>query len=413
MRNTLTFVIILCTLLATSTAFATVSGKCSNCHTMHNSQGGTNDTTLSGDTVAEVGRSLTKGDCVGCHTGTVSASATNGIPYVMSGDATGYGPDYNASSGALETGANSLAGGTFNYVGAGGLDTTGHNVFGVSGPDTVTSPPGWVATTFTNYSAGNAVGDNWGSKQLTCAGTNGCHGNHGDADDFADISGAHHGDDTTIDGTSVAKSYRFLRGIIGYEDGDWELTVTSADHNTYYGVDRNTTATGSMDKKTISYLCAQCHGAFHGSDAVNDTGIIFSGPGISNSNPWLRHPTDFSLSSTSLASEYLSYADASGALATTPGTTAVYNFVAPLASALVTTAADNNTKASSVLPPAGAITNPFASVGNNDIVTCLSCHRAHGSPYADLLRWDYTKMEAGVGGGFANKGCFACHTSKD
>ncbi|MGA1795635.1 MAG: cytochrome c3 family protein [bacterium] len=40
-----------------------------------------------------------------------------------------------------------------------------------------------------------------------------------------------------------------------------------------------------------------------------------------------------------------------------------------------------------------------------DMVMCLSCHRAHGSPYPDMLRWDYDALVAG-------KGCYTCHTAK-
>ena len=46
-----------------------------------------------------------------------------------------------------------------------------------------------------------------------------------------------------------------------------------------------------------------------------------------------------------------------------------------------------------------------------DMVMCLSCHRPHGSRYADLLRWDYSAMDAGGGG--SDVGCFYCHTTKN
>ena len=164
-----------------------------------------------------------------------------------------------------------------------------------------------------------------------------------------------------------------------------------------------------MDAKTISYLCAECHGNFH-----SGTDIIYNSTTIADANPWLRHPTDFSLQTTAADTEYRDYANASGTLYAT-GTSA-YNYIAPLASANVSAGDDNNKKASTTTPPTGAISDPFA-VADNDIVTCLSCHRAHGSAYADLLRWDYTDMQAGSGGDgvnkFANKGCFACHTTKD
>ncbi|NOR60144.1 MAG: hypothetical protein GQ469_05880, partial [Methanosarcinales archaeon] len=52
-------------------------------------------------------------------------------------------------------------------------------------------------------------------------------------------------------------------------------------------------------------------------------------------------------------------------------------------------------------------------LGEGDMVMCLSCHRAHGSPYPDALRWDYTKMVAGDAGNWAGTGCFKCHADKD
>ncbi|MDA3786250.1 MAG: hypothetical protein PF568_05105, partial [Deltaproteobacteria bacterium] len=45
------------------------------------------------------------------------------------------------------------------------------------------------------------------------------------------------------------------------------------------------------------------------------------------------------------------------------------------------------------------------------IVTCISCHRAHGSTNADMLRWNYEDMAAHAGDN--STGCFACHTTKD
>lgn len=397
MKTKFTLILLSLLLLLGTNGWASVTGQCSDCHTMHNSQDGVS-------VEATLGRSLTKGDCVGCHTGDNGTGAGN-IPYVNN-SANEYGPDYT-SAGVLEnaTATNSLAGGSFSMMS--GHDNYGHNVVGITASQDGAigmTPPGWIASTFpANDGSGGSVGDinsgaaTW-SNRLTCAGTNGCHGSHTNADDFADIRGSHHGDDSVIDGTTVAKSYRFLRGILGFEDSDWELTVSATDHNQYYGVDRTTTATGSMNSQTISYLCAECHGMFHSNDGTTTgSGIIQNGPIIDNANPWLRHPTDFALKSTDASSEYLSYADASGNLASSPGTSATYNYIAPLASATV---------------PSSPISDPFSGT-DNDIVTCLSCHRAHGSAHADLLRWDYTAMVASSGGGFANKGCFACHTTKD
>jgi len=49
----------------------------------------------------------------------------------------------------------------------------------------------------------------------------------------------------------------------------------------------------------------------------------------------------------------------------------------------------------------------------SDCVMCLSCHRPHGSPYPDMLRWDYTEQIAGGGGLTDDRGCFYCHTKKN
>jgi len=399
MKTKFGFILLTLLLLCGTNGWAAVTGQCSDCHTMHNSQDGSS-------VVASLGRSLTKGDCIGCHTGDNGTGGGN-IPYVTNSSAE-YGPDYDGSGALVNAaGSNSLAGGTFSMMS--GHDNYGHNVAGISSSDTAlgTTPPGWIASTFqANAAGGTATGDingggaTWPS-QLTCAGTNGCHGSHTDADGFADIRGSHHGDDSVIDGSTVAKSYRFLRGILGFEDDDWEFTVSATDHNQYYGIDRTSTSTSGMNSQTISYLCAECHGLFHSNDGTTaGRGIIYAGTAIDNVNPWLRHPTDFALSSTDAGSEYLSYADASGTLATAAGTTAAYNFIAPLASADVS----------------AVVSNPFSNPGgtDGDIVTCLSCHRAHGSAHADLLRWDYTAMvAAGASTSFDNKGCFACHTTKD
>ena len=383
-------------LLCSGNVWANVNGQCSDCHTMHNSQDGDHDLTKAGAEVTELGRALTKGDCIGCHTGVNGTDAAN-IPYVVSTAKGEYGPDYVAGGGLTNDGTNTLAGGTFNYVTT--ADANGHNVAGLNGADVAIgiTPPGWIYDTFNAASGGGIIGaeTTWAS-QLTCAGTYGCHGDHKYADDFADITGAHHSDDSTIDGATVAKSYRFLRGILGVEDADWEHSVSATDHNIYKGVARTDTTTVGMDKTTISYLCAQCHGLFHGNDGTTaESGIISSGTAIDNANPWLRHPTDFSLNQTSDPSEYRDYVGADGS-------TVEYNFIAPLASSAPTLAS--------------AAINAATINGTDDIVTCISCHRAHGSEYADMLRWDYanvTKAGSDAVAGFDNKGCFACHTSKD
>ena len=359
------------TLFCAGNALAKAKGECVNCHTMHNSQNGAAMVDGGGGPVEAL---LAYQSCLACHTGSnegLSSGVMNdtGIPYVLDEDLP-ISTTTEVAANAPGTN-NSLAGGNFYWVNAGD-DAAGHNVYPL--PEDVTLakiPPGWDATNFDTNGSVTAAGT-W-DEQLTCAGTYGCHGTRDELSAFGAVRGAHHGDDAIIDGTSVVKSYRFLMGIEGKEDLDWEFTKTSTDHNQYKG------AVGT-DAATISYLCAECHGAFHTPLAAN---------GDNGSAPWLRHPTDFDMNGGTIGTdEYLSY-----------NVDRTYSVEAPVASTDVSVVISDTTGA------------------NKAIVTCISCHRAHGSPYPDLLRWAYntgtTEDEMIAGNGAGNVGCFICHTTKD
>ena len=316
------------TMFMTTSAFAAVTGPCVNCHSMHNSQNGA-------DLGGPNGVLLTD-SCVACHT------------------TGGSGPEVISTAVTAPTGPgnpNYLAGGNFWWVDTGADDTKGHNVLGVAGLDTTGVSGGLIPPGGTGLAT-----------QLTCAGTLGCHGTSGEAAPLNAISGAHHGNIDlaagSATGTTPADSYRFLVGIRGIEDDDYEETVTASDHNGYSG------STG-VDASTISSLCASCHTDFHGAST-------------SSGSTWIRHPTDLDLS-TALG-EYTAYA--------------TYNPLVPVGS---TTNAD--------------LVNTDVQTAGKGIVTCLSCHRAHGSEFPDMLRYAYD-MSAGIGTQ-TNEGCFVCHSSKD
>ncbi|MDH4332515.1 MAG: hypothetical protein OEV89_08040 [Desulfobulbaceae bacterium] len=342
---------------------AQVTGPCVSCHTMHNSQGGASMNPASTTTVF---RSLTKGDCVGCHTSTTNALVETNTPKVNHGAAPASPTD-------------TLAGGSFYWVQT--ANAKGHNVLGIAGADSLgNTPPG-----------GSAL-----ASQLTCAGTVGCHGDRTVADQYASISGSHHAAPQNagtvagaVDGTSLANSYRFLKGIKGIEDPTWETPATLAanKHNQYYGVSRTSDAVTGTDG-TISALCGQCHGAFHASaTAHNDTTAPAAGISYANNmtSPWVRHPTDFDMNKVK-TKEYGAYGG-SGTNAYVPGV--------PVASNSIT-----------------AIKSTVLQADGDAIVTCISCHRAHGSANDDLLRWSYASMDAHASTD-GNVGCFACHTTKD
>ncbi len=299
-------------------------------------------------------RGLLNTTCSGCHQGTNIGGV---IPYVWDSSMPAYGQT------GTEASTNTLAGGSFFWV-ANGFEATGHNVDGIAAQDSrlLDTPPG-----------GTDLGG-----RLTCAGTNGCHGDRSEGDEFLAMFGAHHGQESSgwKDGSSVANSYRYLLGVQGGEDPAYEFRPAgNAHHNKYYGQDRSSDADSTG---TISSLCGGCHNDFHhGTNEIS--------AGSFGSDAWLRHPTDFDMARTGSGSEYSLYNGGTG-------TANPYSVITPVATS--STTSDLNTTV-------------FSS-SDDAIIMCLSCHRAHGSPFDASLRWDYKAWPAS-----GYNGCMVCHTSKD
>ncbi|MBU4127005.1 MAG: hypothetical protein KKH84_00615, partial [Proteobacteria bacterium] len=181
--------------LISPSAHAKVTGECVNCHTMHNSQGGTAMATYGGGSGPN--SCLTRGTCLGCHgQGGASKIVTIGgsqIPQVSHTDST------------------DLAGGNFKYIDT--ADNRGHNVIALGNNDDVlTVPPSGELGHPTSVTNTN----------LRCAGKFGCHGTRIDASktEIEQLKGAHH---QNVDGkcdtaTENYNSYRFLRGVKGLEN---------------------------------------------------------------------------------------------------------------------------------------------------------------------------------------------------
>ena len=342
------FFIVLC-----SQVKAEVAGNCANCHTMHNSQGGSDMATYGG--TSGNNPCLTRGDCIGCHaydiSGTDNVVDIGGslVPQVW-------------HSAAIDL-AVDLAAGNFKYIATAADDDTGHSVANIDqeGNASMFPPPGDQHTT--GITATN----------FTCAGKYGCHGDRSVSGGIESIKGAHHTNDNTIDGNSVGTSYRFLKGVLGLENPitAWR-NVDATDHNEYKGATSpGTSSLTSPVNGTMSGFCAECHGYYHGTNTAETGGTA---------SPWIRHPTDFSLPSSG---EYINYT--------------TYSIVAPVARVTVPGAP------SSTVSPSGT---------DNDIVMCLSCHGAHATKFYKLMRWDYNGDE---GGDLAEQlsGCIVCHMSKN
>lgn len=351
-------------------AHARVYGVCADCHAMHASQDGAS---LAGPMEVAGGPrvALTSLSCAGCHTGdNVVGDPT---PYVYSPTAV-YGTD-------------TLAGGNFRWVVEGDGSANGHNCLEVPGmmedavltdaPGRGDHPPG---TDFSYCQVCHSMAMPTEGYPLTCQT---CHQR------ITNCSSCHlpkHHADDTADGP-VGESggwYRFLNssnhpnsltGVIGIEDDDWELTVSATDHNEYNGC---SLATGLPDN-SLSHYCGGCHGQFHG---THNSSVG------ADASPWLRHPTSVALRASGETSLY----NTSDGISVGP-----YNPLAPVA---------RDPAALTAGTGLGITVTPGA-----DQVMCLSCHAAHGTPYADMLRWDYDTCNASTTN--ADCGCFVCHTAKD
>lgn len=384
MRKTfvITFLILLSVVLISGSAYAIV-GVCSNCHTMHNSQNGQGEVqTYAGGTittgVTTPQDNLLKASCIACHAGSTGMTNSFGAPIVL--HTTNPGPN-------LQGRGYTLAGGDFYWVatGLGATNSKGHNVAGIAPQEAspMNAPPGFDSSATAGFAFGQ-VGSTWASSQLTCAGTYGCHGQH----TATGIGGAHHGNTggtatragETGAPTTVGSSFRFLGGIRGLENSEWNWNETATVHNEYFGADRSSETYDP--KTTISFSCAECHGNFH----LDVAGASFG-------TPWLRHPTDIDLPTGEYA-YYNTDGLPSGSVAVAGNTD--YSIEAPVARTTV---------------PATSTINVDPSTNTDDIVMCLSCHRAHGSPEPDILRWTYSGMQAGSG--TSDSGCFTCHTAKN
>jgi predicted CXXCH cytochrome family protein len=336
---------------------AAMQKPCANCHIMHMSQDSQPITGSLGNTERQEG--LMNDTCVGCHTNTNVSLQDGSKPYVY----TTVNPSpYDPFAAATHT---TLAGGNFHWVAAGN-DLRGHNVAGIAAFSG--TPPG-------DLSSGKTFD---GNTPLTCAGVNGCHGN-GAGTQVESIWGSHHSNEP-IDGSSPARSYRMLYGIAagvqGVEDPDWEYTLSVTDHNRYKGGIRLSDVL--WDEAYISSSCARCHSNFHNDDnggtGTDDAGFP---------SPWIRHPIDIDIGGK--GSEY---AYGGG------GPTAAYQVQTPLASENFDLSPD---------------TVDLSGPNGQGVISCISCHRAHGSPNDYSLRWDYQNWPGPTG----YNGCGDCHTTKD
>jgi predicted CXXCH cytochrome family protein len=359
--------------LTPGNSMAKVKGKCVNCHTMHNSQDGIVDPNGQSPTP-----SLLNNDCIGCHSSDESSTYYD-LDIADPNDSLVPEVNYTGPDAPV----NYLAGGNFWWVKEGNSDaddSKGHNVFPGEKDDNLSKAPGGISC------SSNSCHDNF-DREYTGAdpglyGRQGCTGCHM-VDDIAQPGGYHHADDgNEYDVINNFPWYRFLKshirlsgiwGVMGIEDPKWQAMdeADSESHNEYLGKDGGYTSESwsLANNLTVTAFCCGCHGKFH----MQQKDV--------SSEAWIRHPSDSPLPNSG---EYNAYT--------------TFDPDVPVARPdLSSYSGPNNSNRSKVTP-------------DEDLVMCLSCHRPHGSPYPDILRWDYDDMRVGSAN---TNGCFVCHTQKN
>ena len=320
--------------------------------------------------VSGYAHAIIQGKCADCHTMHASQDGTSTTPNdnltkfsCVACHTTGGVAEAPKIDGQLA--AARTAGGTFNTNIVGSAPSKVHNVRDITWTVDESAIGGLLNTT-PGAEAGGFT-EPAGAAELTCATAKGCHGQSASG-----FKGFHH--------NTYPNAYRFLRyndggtptytDIKGKGSADRELGgATSGNHNVYYAIPSDE----STDRNSISSLCSMCHGDFHGQDDTTASGT----------SPWKRHPTEVLIPSSWNGTD--------------PDDVEVNYDLTPFA--FVT--ADYDTLGTG---------DPYG-MSNNPRVACVSCHRAHGSDYNDLLRFDYAanNMKAGSGG---TTGCLACHTAQ-
>lgn len=340
-------------------------GQCSICHTMHNSEEGLAVAfTLNPTSGAKVASELPFGNllktqCVGCHSNvsadTIVEFGDLDIPIVFNIAEPAYPP--------VGTSISTLAGGNFHWMIENG-DAYGHNVFGISDQDSRFSldpVPGGVVRSAPECA--NSCHSTLATAQTGCEG---CH-----------VVEHHSGSTNRLAGMDDGW-YRFLgsvmqradglepsqEGVVGIESPDWEQDP-SLSHNTYQGAPlpfTNYLASGSIDQK-----CTGCHGGFHTETVADAT--------------WIRHPVSVAIPDSG---EFVNMT--------------TYDPLAPVSRQNLS-----------------LLDVDFSDINRgSDMVSCISCHRPHGSPYPAMMRWgyrDWPGTDAHTDEPAVN-GCAVCHTSK-
>lgn len=357
---------------------------CTDCHTLHNSEGGA-AVALDGGPNGEL---LVRGNwtdmCLSCHKEGQNTSATAALPSVAN---TGWTAPIVMTLTGTAPGGVSMPGGDFYYS---NLDPKkGHNpaysnhevdgtpssVFMAADPTLLDNPPGGTLA-IAEWSCHSCHGmharfsDSYASWRQLQRQVNGINvtgdtsalgvetvpGNKAQNAAYEPIKSNSRGD---IQGTNYVNKRKDGNDL---EAADLFAAESDSNKNVYRG--------------GFSSFCSACHGDFHGglteSRATNNTNTRVAGS-------WVRHPTNVKMNEA--GSKYTMTASYSKAMSNSQGNNPNplgydwrYPLVQPDASFIV----------KSTVP---SMTDATTAIGD-DRIMCLTCHKAHATQYENMTRWD-------------------------
>lgn len=331
-----------------SAAFAFHGGgvaHCDGCHTMHNSDNGA--AVVPGQPIGDSGNSqlLVGSDpssaCLTCHLGIYKAMSTDGSAYTPGGDFFWVTIDTPGPRG----GTNAMA-------------NKGHNTiaadFGIAIDDTL------------------ATGPSNGTVEYFAAdlGCNSCHDPHGKIANNANPlpisgSGSYGSHDSTAPAGAQLGNFRILGGV-GYDGGEGVTGISFTNPapvaEAYHGVFGQWPAETDINHvdygSGMSEWCANCHSGFTADGSAAH-----------------RHPASNNAHLNGFGTAYNQYRS-TGDISPTNTVADSYDRLVPFERGIT--------------DPQAVALDSSSTVGpdNNSNVMCLTCHRAHASPWNDSLRWD-------------------------
>ena len=338
---------------------------CSLCHTMHNSQNGSPMVTAADgdmDGAAQPHLLLYENKselCLSCHSLNDAVNGENP-------------PD-------VYTNAQATPGGDF-ALAATGNTTKGHNPWHIDGAggtidddEVMTDGAGGVAGSGKNIAPGSAVAL-W---EWSCLSCHRPHKDTGLADSDIRATYSHRLLRKHVKGPNIDASGADYEDVsTALDDANMiqaDLIAANVNTDAETALNHNVYEVTTLGTQGFGQWCGACHSnpddagtGFHGAVVGDDD--------VGNGTDWIRHPTATILNAD-LAGNY--------------GLT--YNPAIPLE---VTDAAELDAKDDV------AMADPYASYAQ---VSCLSCHKAHASAFADATRWDM----AGPSG--VDDNCNKCH----